>query len=239
MWLFGTHGEFADSVRQLPTGGPGGLARYDPLGFDLIGRLYDGTHESLRGDVLEAPPHRLRPCRHGAKSVATAPHGKTDGAGTANPMGGSSSAPRKGTGSGTDARDPGLANGPVAALEASGKKPGASAAVQGGWTATDATRKADEELEAEDAGEERSRTHARTLEICNNGPTAVTLSWIDETGVGTKYGTVPAGGALAQRSYPGHVWELTDGDAGEVRRYRVSRARNQRIEAAEDLDLAP
>ena len=29
MWIFGSHGEFADHQRQLPAPGPAGLARYD------------------------------------------------------------------------------------------------------------------------------------------------------------------------------------------------------------------
>ena len=50
MWYWGSHGEFADVSRRLPRPGPGGLARYDPHGFALVGEIYDGTHATLRGD---------------------------------------------------------------------------------------------------------------------------------------------------------------------------------------------
>ena len=37
MWVWGTHGEYVDEQRKLPTAGPRGLSRYDPDGFELIG----------------------------------------------------------------------------------------------------------------------------------------------------------------------------------------------------------
>jgi hypothetical protein len=48
MWYFGTHGEYVDRAAQTPSPGPGGLARYDPLGFALLSSIYSGTHAALQ-----------------------------------------------------------------------------------------------------------------------------------------------------------------------------------------------
>ena len=47
MWYFGSHGEFVDRERKIPTPGPGGLASYDPAGFRLLASIYGGTHPAL------------------------------------------------------------------------------------------------------------------------------------------------------------------------------------------------
>ena len=59
MWYFGTHGEFVDREKRLPTPGPGGLAAYDPDGFRLLASIYGGTHPRL--DELDEPTSRLAP----------------------------------------------------------------------------------------------------------------------------------------------------------------------------------
>jgi len=59
MWYFGTHGEFVDREKRLPTPGPGGLAEHDPDGFALLASIYGGTHPSL-GDADPAA-ERLAP----------------------------------------------------------------------------------------------------------------------------------------------------------------------------------
>lgn len=60
MWHYGSHGEYVDTQRRLPSPGPHGLQSYDPTGFALVGALYSGTHPSLTsGD--DAEPHRLLP----------------------------------------------------------------------------------------------------------------------------------------------------------------------------------
>ncbi len=59
MWFFGTHGEFADRERRLPSPGPGGLAAYDPDGFALLSAIYGGTHPALA--TPDPTPERLAP----------------------------------------------------------------------------------------------------------------------------------------------------------------------------------
>ena len=59
MWYFGSHGEFVDRERQLPTPGPGGLASYDPAGFRLLSSIYGGTHPLLTEE--DAVGTRLHP----------------------------------------------------------------------------------------------------------------------------------------------------------------------------------
>ena len=69
MWIFGSHGEFADHQRQLPAPGPAGLARYDAAGFDLVGSIYDGTHEALCCEEEVAAPRRLLPVSATSRSA--------------------------------------------------------------------------------------------------------------------------------------------------------------------------
>ena len=59
MWYFGTHGEFVDRQKKLPTPGPGGLASYDPDGFKLLAAIYGGTHPDLAS--ADPPARRLAP----------------------------------------------------------------------------------------------------------------------------------------------------------------------------------
>ena len=64
MWYFGSHGEYVDTRRQLPSAGPAGLVWYDPHGFTLLGQIYGGTHTTLRADgddAEDAVPVRLLP----------------------------------------------------------------------------------------------------------------------------------------------------------------------------------
>lgn len=64
MWYFGTHGEFLDKSSRVPAPGPGGLARYDPAGFALLGALYDGSHEAYAqaaADGDDTPSRALEP----------------------------------------------------------------------------------------------------------------------------------------------------------------------------------
>ena len=66
---FGSHGEFADRERRLPTPGPGGLAAYDPDGFALLASIYGGTHPRLaEADPLatRVPPLDVREASSGA-----------------------------------------------------------------------------------------------------------------------------------------------------------------------------
>ena len=46
MWYFGSHGEFVDRDKKVPTPGPGGLAQYDPDGFQAS-RSSIPTRDSL------------------------------------------------------------------------------------------------------------------------------------------------------------------------------------------------
>ena len=57
MWYFGSHGEFVDRDKRLPTPGPGGLAQYDPDGFRLLSAIYGGTHPRL--EEVDPPGTRL------------------------------------------------------------------------------------------------------------------------------------------------------------------------------------
>jgi hypothetical protein len=57
MWYFGSHGEFVDREKRLPTPGPGGLAEYDPDGFQLLSSIYGGTHPGLA--AVDPPGTRL------------------------------------------------------------------------------------------------------------------------------------------------------------------------------------
>jgi hypothetical protein len=59
MWYFGSHGEFVDWEKRLPTPGPGGLSAYDPEGFALLSSIYNGTHPGL--GELDPPATQLLP----------------------------------------------------------------------------------------------------------------------------------------------------------------------------------
>ena len=72
MWFWGSHGEFVDRARSLPPPGPHGLSTYDPLGFELVGEIYAGTHPSLRNDVMDAPAVA---CRAARRDAASSEHG--------------------------------------------------------------------------------------------------------------------------------------------------------------------
>jgi hypothetical protein len=68
MWYFGSHGEFVNRERRLPSPGPGGLSRYDPEGFALLSSVYNGTHPALAD--LDPPATQLSPLGRGEGEVS-------------------------------------------------------------------------------------------------------------------------------------------------------------------------
>lgn len=91
MWYWGSHGEFCDGKRRLPVPGPAGLARYDALGFALVGAIYDGTHAALHDDATTPPPRELSPCGADAKSAVVV-HPLGEGGGEGDTLSGASTA---------------------------------------------------------------------------------------------------------------------------------------------------
>ena len=71
----------------------------------------------------------------------------------------------------------------------------------------------------------------RVLELANEaeGGDELRIAWVDANGTAHDYGSVGAGATAAQRTFAGHVWELSNAH-GVTRRYRVSEGEASRVE---------
>ena len=71
----------------------------------------------------------------------------------------------------------------------------------------------------------------RVLELANEaeGGGELRIAWVDANGTSHDYGSVGAGATAAQRTFAGHVWELSNAH-GVTRRYRVSEREASRVE---------
>ena len=69
------------------------------------------------------------------------------------------------------------------------------------------------------------------LELANEaeGGDELRIAWVDANGTSHDYGSVGAGATAAQRTFAGHVWELSNAH-GVTRRYRVSEREASRVE---------